>query len=153
MDAAGFPPLAATVRHHDFFGDLIDQAVLTAFMANLPEAGWFDAPGTSAIGSLSRLRATCRKAKERLSSSTVATLTDELPGVRGDVRLTRNELDDAIRDSLDNFVAALDETLAGNGIRDLAAVVSVGGGRTSQWSRRRCPGIFGSLLSRRRGRN
>jgi hypothetical protein len=129
MDAAGdYRPLAATVRHHDFSGDLIDQALLAAVMANMPSTGSFDPSGTSAIGSLGRLRSGCRSAKEQLSSSTVTTLTDELAGVRGDIRLTRNELDDAIRDSLNNFVAVLDETLARNGIRDLVAVVSVGGG-------------------------
>jgi len=129
MDAAGdYHPLAETVRHHDFSGDLIDQALLTAVMANLPATGSFDPSGTSAIGPLNRLRVGCRSAKEQLSSSTVTTLSDELPGVRGDIRLTRNELDDAIRDSLNNFVAVLDETLARNGIRDLVAVVSVGGG-------------------------
>ena len=86
------------MRHHDFSGDLIDQALLTAVMANMPSAGSFDPSGTSAIGSLSRLRAGCRNAKEQLSSSTVTTLTDELPGMHGEIRLTRNELDDAIRD-------------------------------------------------------
>jgi molecular chaperone DnaK (HSP70) len=129
MDAAGdCRPLAATVRHHDFSGDLIDHALLTAVLADMPSTGSFDASGTSAIGSLSRLRTGCRRAKEQLSSSTATTLTDELPGVHGDIRLTRNELDDAIRDSLGNFVVALDQTLACNGIRDLVAVVSVGGG-------------------------
>jgi molecular chaperone DnaK (HSP70) len=118
--AADYRPVAATVRHHDFCGDLIDQALLTAVMANLP--------GTGSIGSLSRLRAGCRNAKEQLSSSTVTTLTDELPGLRGDIRVTRNELDDAICDPLNNCVAVLDETLAHNGIRDLVAVVTVGGG-------------------------
>jgi molecular chaperone DnaK (HSP70) len=129
MDAAGdYHPLAAPVRHHDFSGDQIDQALLTAVMANMPSTGSFDPPGTSAIGSLSRLRTGCRSAKEQLSSSTVTTLTDELPGVRGDIRITRDELEETIRDSLNNFVAVLDETLACNGIRDLIAVVSVGGG-------------------------
>jgi hypothetical protein len=129
MHAAGdYRPLAPTVRHHDFSGDLIDQALLTAVMAGMPSTGSFDPSGTSAIGWLSRLRSGCRSAKEQLSSSTVTTLTDELPGVHGDVRITRNELDDAIRDSLNNFVAVLDETLVRNGIRDLVAVVSVGGG-------------------------
>ena len=129
MDAAGdYRPVAPTVRHHDFSGDLIDQALLAAVMANLPAMGSFEPSGTSAIGSLNRLRAGCRSAKEQLSSSTVTTLSDELPEARGDIRLTRNELDDAIRDSLNNFVAVLDETLARNGIRDLVTVVSVGGG-------------------------
>jgi molecular chaperone DnaK (HSP70) len=129
MDAAGdYRPVAPTVWHHDFSGDLIDQVLLSAVMANLPATGSFDPFGTSAIGSLNRLRAGCRSAKEQLSSSTVTTLSDELPGVRGDIQLTRNELDDAIRDSLNNFVTVLDETLARNGIRDLVTVVAVGGG-------------------------
>jgi hypothetical protein len=129
MDAAGdYQPLAATVRHHDFSGDLIDQALLTTVLANLPSADSFDPSGTSAIGPLSRLRTGCRNAKEQLSSSTVATLAEELPGIPGEIRITRNELDDAIRTSLAKFVAVLDETLARNGIRDLVAVVSVGGG-------------------------
>jgi hypothetical protein len=129
MDAAGdYQPLAPTVRHHDFSGDLIDQALLTTVLANLPSADSFDPSGTSAIGPLNRLRTGCRNAKEQLSSSTVATLAEELPGIPGEIRITRNELDDAIRPSLTAFVAVLDDTLAGNGIRDLVAVVSVGGG-------------------------
>ena len=67
MDAAGdCEPVAPTVRHHDFSGDTIDQAVLTAVMANMPAAGSFDPSGTSAIGSLNRLRNGCRSAKEQL---------------------------------------------------------------------------------------
>ena len=129
MDAAGdYRAVAPTVRHRDFSGDMIDQALLTAVMANMASTGPFDPFGTSAIGSLSRLRAACRSAKEQLSSSTVTTFTDDLTGVRGDIRLTKDELDEAIRESLNNFVALLDETLQRNGIRDLVAVVSVGGG-------------------------
>jgi Hsp70 protein len=129
MDAAGgYEPLAPTVRHHDFSGDMIDQALLTAVMANVANTGSFDPSGTSAIGPLSRLRSGCRGAKEQLSSSTVTTVANGQPGTGGDIRLTRNELDDAIRGSLANFVSVLDETLQRNGIRDLVAVVSVGGG-------------------------
>ena len=117
MDAGDYHALAPTVRHHDFSGQLIDQLLVTAVMANLPGAGTFG----RAIGSLSRLRAGCRNAKEQLSSSAVATVADE-------VRLSRKELDDAIRAPLNNFVTVVEKTLAGNGIRDLAAVVAVGGG-------------------------
>ena len=130
VDAAGeYQPLAPTVRH-EFSGDLIDRALLASVMADLPSAGYFRPFGTSAIGSLARLKARCRIAKEQLSSSTVTTLSDEFPRSRGDIRLTRNELDDAIRDSLNNFIAVLEASLARNGIRDsdVAAVVSVGGG-------------------------
>ncbi|QZA16026.1 Hsp70 family protein [Mycobacterium malmoense] len=126
MDAAGdYQPVAPTVRHHDFSGDMIDQALLTAVMADMASTGSSDPFGTSAIGSLSRLRAGCRSAKEQLSSSTATTFTDEL---LGDIRLARNELDEAIRESLNNFVTVLDQTLSRNGIRDIVAVVSVGGG-------------------------
>jgi hypothetical protein len=129
MDAAGnYRALAPTVRHHDFCGDMIDQVVLAAVMDNMPSTGSFERSGSSAIGSLSRLRAGCRGVKEELSSSTVTTLSDDLTGTRGDIPLTRTELDDAIRASLDNFLTVLDEALRRNKIRDLVAVVSVGGG-------------------------
>ena len=129
MDAAGdYRALAPTVRHRDFSGDLIDQALLSAVIANMPSTASLHSAGTVAIGSLSRLRTGCRIAKEQLSTSKVATLTDGLAGTRGEIRVSRQELDEAIRASLDNFVAALDKLLARNGIRDLVAVVAAGGG-------------------------
>ncbi|OBF61384.1 molecular chaperone [Mycobacterium sp. 852002-51971_SCH5477799-a] len=128
MHADGdYRALAPTVRDRDFSGDLIDQALLSVAIANMPTTGAFPT-GTAAIGSLSRLRSACRIAKEQLSSSTVATLTDGLTGARGEVRLTRHELDDAIRPSLGGVLAALHEVLARNGIGDLVALVTTGGG-------------------------
>lgn len=130
-DAAnGYAPIAPTVRHTDFSGDLVDQALLTRVIDDLSAAGTIDLSGTSAIGSLSRLRAQCRGAKERLSTSGVTSLVADLPGHRSEVRLTRNELDEAIRAPLDEFVAVLQDTLERNGVRGgaLAAVASVGGG-------------------------
>ncbi|MGV0041639.1 Hsp70 family protein [Mycobacterium colombiense] len=128
MHADGdYRALAPTVRHRDFSGDLVDQALLGAVIANMPTTGAFPT-GDAAIGSLSRLRSACRIAKEQLSSATVTTLTDGLTGTRGEVRLTRHELDDAIRPALDSAISALDDALARNGIRDLVAVVSTGGG-------------------------
>lgn len=128
MDADGdYRAVAPTVRHRDFSGDLIDQALLGVVVANMPTTGAFPT-GTAAIGSLSRLRTGCRIAKEQLSSSTATTLTNGLTGAQGEIRLARHELDDAIRPALTGFLARLDETLARNGIRDLVAVVSSGGG-------------------------
>ncbi len=89
MNAAGYQALAPTVRHHDFSGDMIDQALLTAVMADMPGTGSFQTSGTSTIGSLSRLRAGCRSAKEQLSFSTLTTFTDDLTSTRGGIRLTR----------------------------------------------------------------
>lgn len=130
-DAAnGFAPLGPTVRHPDLSGDVIDQALLRRVVADLASAGSVDLSSTSAIGSLGRLRAQCRAAKERLSTAAVTSLAVELPGRRTEVRITRPELDDAIREPLDGFLAALQDSLQRTGIRpgDLVAVASVGGG-------------------------
>ena len=125
----GFAPIGPTVRHTDLSGDLIDQALLTHVIDDLSAAGTIDLSGTSAIGSLSRLRAQCRGAKERLSTAAVTSLVAELPGHRSDVRLTRNELDEAIRAPLADFVGVVQETVERSGIpaAELVAVASVGG--------------------------
>lgn len=130
VDGATSAPIAPTVRHLDFSGDLIDQGLLAHVIAELSAGGTLDVTGTSAIGSLTRLRAQCRAAKERLSTVTVTALPAELPNFRGDVRLTRTELDGAMGNALNDFVAVLQDTLARNGVRPshLAAVASTGGG-------------------------
>jgi len=125
---AGYAPLAPTVRHTDFSGDLVDQALLTHVINDLSAAGSIDLSGTSAIGSLTALRSQCRSAKERLSTDSVTALMADVPGHRGEVRLTRNELDDAIRQPVADFAGVLQDTLQRNGVRELAAVASVGGG-------------------------
>ena len=131
VDAAnGYQPIGPTVRHADLSGDLIDQALLTHVLNDLSEAGSIDLSGTSAIGSLTRMRGQCRAAKERLSTTAVTSLVAELPGHRSEVRLTRNELDDVIRQPLTDFVGVLQETVDRSGIRpgDLAAMATAGGG-------------------------
>jgi hypothetical protein len=52
----------------------------------------------------------------------------DVPGHRGEVRLTRNELDDAIRHPVTDFAGVLQEALERNDVRALAAVATVGGG-------------------------
>jgi hypothetical protein len=126
--AAGFTPIGETVRHSDLSGDLVDQALLTHVINDLSAAGTIDLSGTSAIGSLTQLRAQCRGAKERLSTTGVTSLVAELPGHRSEVRLTRNELDDVMRQPLAEFTAVFQDTLQRNGVRELAAVATAGGG-------------------------
>jgi hypothetical protein len=131
VDAAnGYQAIVPAVRTEDFSGDRIDQAVLTHVVGDLSSAGSFDASATSAIGSLQSLRTACRYAKERLSSMMETELTAEVPGYRGEIRLSRAELEDAIRQPLHGFIDFLHEVLERNGIRpiDLAAIASVGGG-------------------------
>jgi hypothetical protein len=131
LDAAnGYQAIAGAVRDTEFSGSRIDQALLTHVIGNLSTGGSFDSSATSAIGSLSQLRTACRNAKERLSSSNATALTADVPGYQGEISLTREELDEAIRQPLDNFVGFFHDVLQGNGIRlaDLAAVASVGGG-------------------------
>lgn len=126
--ANGYQPIAPTVRHPDFSGALIDQMLLTQVLAGVP--GAVDGSGTSAIGSLTRLRSLCRTAKEQLSAAASAAVAVDLPGHRTDVRITRDELDAALRGPLADFLAVLQDTLQRSGIRpaDVVAVASVGGG-------------------------
>lgn len=117
-----YEPIGATRRITTFSGDVIDQALLDHVVADL--GGNSDGP--PAVGSLTRLRSQCRDAKEHLSTETVA----ELAGFHGGVWLTRAELDEAMRQPLDGFFTALQETLDDNEIApgELSAIVSVGGG-------------------------
>ena len=115
-------PLGATRRSTAFSGDMIDQALLDHVLADLGGNG--DGPAT--VGSLPRLRSLCRDAKDQLSADTVA----ELAGFHGGVWLTRAELDETLREPLDDFFALLRDTLDDARIRRdaFAAIVSVGGG-------------------------
>jgi hypothetical protein len=126
----GYHAIAPAARHGEFSGDAIDQLLLTHIISDLSSGASFQTAATSAIGSLNRLRTACRFAKEQLSSTLATELTAEVPGHRGEIRLTRGDLDDAIRQPLDGFIRFLHNTLQHNGIRldDLAAVASVGGG-------------------------
>lgn len=130
-DAAnGCAPIGPTVRHPDFCGDLVDQALLTRVIGDLSSSGAVDLSSTSALGNLNRLRGKCRTAKERLSTASAAAVAVDLPGRQSEVRITRAELDETIREPLAGLLDAVQDTLQRNGIRsgDLVAVATVGGG-------------------------
>ncbi len=149
VDAAdGYRAVAPAVRHTEFSGDRIDQALLTHVIDDLSTGGSFDTSATSAIGSLKQLRTACRYAKERLSSANATALTADVPGYRGEIRLTRDDLEDAIRQPLDSFIGFFHDVLQLNGIRleDLAAVASVGGGASIPFVTRTLSEQSGALV-------
>jgi hypothetical protein len=131
VDAAdGYRPVAPSVRHTDFSGDSIDQALLNRVVADVASGNGPDPAGTATIGSMTALRGACRQAKEELSTTTSTTLTAGWGGRHDDVRITRAELEDLVRPQLDGLLRVIQETLQRNGIQPggLAAVAAVGGG-------------------------
>ncbi|GFG52920.1 Hsp70 family protein [Mycolicibacterium agri] len=123
-------PIGDTVRIADFSGDQIDQAMLTKVVAEIFEATDADPSGTAMVGSLRRLRDECRRAKERLSDETATAVIVDLPGVDTTVRVTRTELEQSIAGPLDEFLAALGDSLDRNrvSLADISAVATIGGG-------------------------
>jgi actin-like ATPase involved in cell morphogenesis len=145
---SGSEPMTPAIRHAEFSGDRIDQALLTHVVADLSSAGSFDTAATSAIGSLARLRTACRYAKERLSSTIATEVTADAPGYQGEIRLTRDDLDDAIRQPLEGFTNFFHEVLQRNDIRpeELVAIASVGGGASIPLLTRTLSEQFGALV-------
>lgn len=124
--ARDFERIGDTVRHREFSGQQIDQLLLTSVLGDLEH----DPSATTSMGALTRLRDRCRVAKERLSSETVTVIPVELPGVSTEVRLTRSELEDRIREPLAHLVTEIQGALERNGIHPalIATVVTTGGG-------------------------
>jgi actin-like ATPase involved in cell morphogenesis len=146
--ASGYQAVTPAVRHTEFSGDRLDQALLTHVINDLSTGGSFDTSATSAIGSLKQLRTACRYAKEQLSSVNTTALTADVPGYRGEIQLTRDDLEDAIRQPLDSFIGFFHDVLQANGIRleDLAAVASVGGGASIPFVTRTLSEQSGALV-------
>ncbi|MGB7505352.1 MAG: Hsp70 family protein, partial [Mycobacterium sp.] len=128
--ASAFTVIDGTDRFPDFAGDQIDQALLSHVLDGIAGGGDVDPGQTAAVGSLASLREQCRSAKERLSRETVTGMTVELPGYRGDIRVTRAELEELIARPLTGVVDALDDMLGRNNISwdAVSAVALVGGG-------------------------
>ncbi|SON59235.1 Chaperone protein DnaK [Mycobacterium simulans] len=126
--------IGPTVRYRELSGDGIDQALLNHLLAVAPGVDATDVSGTATrMGSVTRLLGGCRRAKEQLSATTVATIptgTIGLPDSAADLRVTRSEFDQLISGPLDRFITAVEDILQRNGIprTSLTAVASVGGG-------------------------
>lgn len=108
----------------------VDEAVFAQVRAALGPA-WAELDGADPAvqAAVARLRRECTAAKERLSSDTETRIDVRLPGVVTDVRLTRAELEEAVRPAVLQTVDALTRALdtAGVAPADLADVLLVGG--------------------------
>lgn len=125
--AANFQQIGATVRHSEFSGDDIDQLILSHLLTVTPSADNTDVSGTAtSMGSVTRMLGGCRAAKEQLSTTTVATVSVGAAGATA--QLTRSDFEQLISAPLDRFISAVGEVLQRNGIGQLAAVATVGGG-------------------------
>ncbi|MFT4165545.1 MAG: Hsp70 family protein [Microlunatus sp.] len=108
------------------FDEALNRSVLEMLDGRLPELE-SDDPAT--IVGLARLRRDCVEAKEQLSSELDATVQVALPGLNTMVRLTRRDLETAIRPALADTVVATRRALRSAEIdpHQLTAIVLVGG--------------------------
>jgi molecular chaperone DnaK len=89
----------------------------------------YDEDDEEATAAVARLRRECTIAKEALSADTDVDIPVLLPGLSSEIRLTRGELEDAIRPALLDTVAALRRALRSADVEaeDLHSVLLVGG--------------------------
>ncbi|MCC2315551.1 Hsp70 family protein [Cellulomonas xiejunii] len=111
-------------------GEDVDEAVLRHVVAALGRA-WtsLDAQDPAVLAALAAVRDQSVLAKEALSSDVEAAVPVLLPGVTRQVRITRGELETAIRIDVLRTVDTLARTVASAGVRtaDLHAVLLTGG--------------------------
>ena len=111
-------------------GEDVDEAVLRHVVAALGRA-WtsLDVEDPAVLGALAAVREQSVLAKEALSSDVEAVVPVILPGLTRQVRITRAELETAVRIDLLRTVDTLARTVASAGLRasDLHAVLLTGG--------------------------
>jgi actin-like ATPase involved in cell morphogenesis len=94
-----------------------DEAVVRHVAASVGEAyDLLDPDDPPVMAAVARLRQECVAAKEALTGDTEATIPVLLPGVQGDVRLTRREFEAMIRPALGQSITALERALRTAGV-------------------------------------
>ncbi|WP_249353312.1 Hsp70 family protein [Rhodococcus sp. Q] len=122
--------LGAPLRSEEYSGSAFDHMTLQHVLGALPDGvNGIDPFEPRAAAALTQLRMQCRAAKEALSSDTATVLTVDLPGVRCDVRLVREELEDLLREPLADSVNLVHEAVRGAGLdmSDIGSILLVGG--------------------------
>jgi hypothetical protein len=117
-----FEQIGASLRYSEFSGDALDRLILDHLRSGSADATTADLAATLRQGSLTRLLAECRHAKEQLSAATVAVISGG--------QLSRTDFERLISGPLDLIVGNIEELLQRNGIprTSLGAVATVGGG-------------------------
>jgi molecular chaperone DnaK len=107
----------------------------------------FDDPDV--VFALGRLRRDCVLAKETLSSDTDTSIAVVLPGGYETVRITRSELEDMLRPTIEETVGATRRVLRSAGVTpaDLSAIVLVGGSSRIPLVSEVLSGAFGCPLA------
>jgi actin-like ATPase involved in cell morphogenesis len=126
----GFELLGRPDGLDDFGGAAIDSWVFEHVRGAVGDEAFDLDPGDPAVAlALHRLRRECVLAKEALSHEAETTIPVILPGTNTVVRLTRAELEEAVRPELQQTVTTFRRTLTSAGItpEDLSAIVVAGG--------------------------
>lgn len=108
----------------------LDQAILAHVNHALDGAlRQLDPADRAAAAAMASVRSGCVAAKEALSTASEATIAVALPGLTTEVRLTRTEFEAMLRPRIADTLAQVDASVqsAGLSLKDLAAVVLVGG--------------------------
>jgi len=110
-------------------GDVLDHLVTTHVLDAVGDVD-LDLFEPATVEALTELRARCRAAKEELSADTDAVVAVDLPGVRRDVRLVRDEVEELARGPVRDSLPLISEALRGADIdpSDVSRVLLVGGG-------------------------
>jgi molecular chaperone DnaK len=127
--ATGFEVLGTPSGIEHLGGVDLDEAVFAHVVRTLG-VDLDELPGDDVtLRAIARLRADCVDAKEALSADTEATLTVALPGVTGDVRITRAEMEAMVRPLLDQSATALRHAIASADLapEDVDRVLLAGG--------------------------
>ena len=125
------PELLGTPEGLERLGGIdVDHAVLAHVDAALDgQLRELDGSDPAVRAGLARLRAECTAAKEALSSDTETSVHVAVPGLNTEIRVSRGELEQVLRQRMDDMLGALGRAVSSSGLQmaDLSGVLLVGG--------------------------
>ena len=125
------PELLGTPEGLERLGGIdVDHAVLAHVDAALDgQLRELDGSDPAVRAGLARLRAECTAAKEALSSDTETAVHVAVPGLNTEIRVSRGELEQVLRQRMDDMLGALGRAVSSSGLQmaDLSGVLLVGG--------------------------